>query len=451
MSSLQSSYFSNYRRILSLGLPILVGQLGQVVVGFIDNSMVGHYHTDALAAASFVINVFNIAVLMAIGFSYGLTPLIGKLFAQRANDEIGATLRVGLRLNIIFALTLTAVMAIVYANLDRLGQPSDLLPLIRPYFLLYLAGIVPISIFQAFAQWSYAVNSSRMPMWIIIASNVINVVGNYALIFGNLGSPELGLTGAGISTLFARWFSAIAIIVVYLRGRRYRCYHSGFFHGRHQRQLPTTLLKTSLTISLQMGLETGAFSIAAVMAGWLGHIELASYQIVVTIGCLGYCIYYSISCAISVLVANAVGEGSTQKMRRVAFAGYHLILLLAVVDSLLFYFAGDLLISIFTDDRAVANLTSSVIIALIFYQLMDATQISFAGALRGAAVVTPMLLTALLAYIIVGIPATYILAFTLNLGLLGIVMSFSVSLLCAALMFFFIFMRSTRGNLPLNH
>lgn len=108
-----------YAAILRLGTPILVGQVGQIVVGFADSAMVGHYSTDALAAASFVNNIFNIALLMCLGFTYGLTPLIGSLFAARRNEDIGATLNRGIRLNFLFSMVVTAVMGVVYLNVDK--------------------------------------------------------------------------------------------------------------------------------------------------------------------------------------------------------------------------------------------------------------------------------------------------------------------------------------------
>lgn len=442
-----SSYLKNYLRILRLGLPILVGQLGMIVVGFADNSMVGHYSTDALASASFVNNVFNIAILMCIGFTYGLTPLIGALYATRSDDSIGTTLRVGLRLNVFFALVVTAVMTVLYFNVGHLGQPEHLLPLIRPYFVIYLAGILPIAIFNAFAQWAYAINSTRMPMWIILAANMLNIGGNYILIFGHLGFPEMGLTGAGISTLVSRWVCPAAIAAIFLRGRRYRRYHFGFFHSRSERGLAGKIFRTSFPISLQMGLETGSFSVAAMMSGWLGHLQLASFQIIVIVGSLGFCVYYSMSAAVSVLVANAAGVSDTRRMRRVAFAGYHLLLFLAVVASAVFVCFGRGLIGIFTDDPDVVTMTMSLIFPLVLYQLCDATQINFASSLRGTANVMPMLWIAFFSYVIVGVPLTYLLGFTFGMGIYGIVLSFSGSLFCAAFLFLYFFLRTTRTRL----
>ena len=191
------NYKDYYGSIIRLGIPILIGQLGMIVVAFADNIMVGRYSTEALASASFVNNVFNVANFACMGFTYGLTPLIGALFTQKRFDTIGAMIRTGVWLNIAFTLLVTAVMTLVWLNLDRMGQPEELLPLIRPYYLIVLAGLLPISLFNVFAQWLFAINRTRLPMWIVLGANAVNIIGNYVFIYGNWGMPELRTYGGG--------------------------------------------------------------------------------------------------------------------------------------------------------------------------------------------------------------------------------------------------------------
>ena len=310
MTDFFKEYGTYYRQLARLGLPIVAGQAGMILVSFADNVMVGHYSTEALASASFVNNVFNIAILTCIGFSYGITPLAGALFGREEKAAIGRLVRNGLLLNVIFSLMITGVMTLVYFQLPNLGQPEELLPTIRPYFLLYLAGILPISLFNVFGQWSYGIKRTGMPMWIILGANLGNVVGNYLLIYGNFGFPELGLTGAGISTLVSRWICPIVIICIFFLRKHNREYRDGFIHSRFNRESLRQLNITSWPVALQLGFETGSFSFSAVMAGWIGPIELAAFQVMVVVGSLGFCFYYSLGSATSVLVANAAGARS---------------------------------------------------------------------------------------------------------------------------------------------
>ncbi len=444
MNSVWSKYRENYAAIIKLGLPILVGQLGMIVVAFADNIMVGRYSTAALASASFVNNVFNVATFAVLGFTYGLTPLIGAMFSQNRSDSIGAMIRNGLLVNVLFSLLVTAVMWVLWLNIDRLGQPEELLPLIKPYYLIVLAGMVPVAVFNVFAQWLFAINRTALPMWIILSANVLNILGNYLLIYGNFGCPELGLIGAGYSTLIARIFCPVVVIVIFAVAKRFAAYRDGFRHSRITSRTLGQINRTSWPVSLQMTFESGSFTVAAVMAGWLGAISLASFQIIVITGTLGFCIYYSMGSAVSVLVANAAGLNDHTGMRRMAFAGYHIILTLATISSLIFVFFEEQMIHAFTEDTEVIAATVALIVPLVLYQLGDATQINFANALRGTSQVMPMIWIAFVSYIVIGTPSTYLLAFPLGLGTYGIILSFSVSLFIAAGLFLYFFLRATR-------
>lgn len=431
-------------KIIRLGLPILIGQLGAIIVGFADTAMVGRYGTPELASASFVNNIFNVAIFTLLGFSYGLTPLIGAIFGKGDREGTGRIMTTALIVNIIFGLLVSGVMLTVYLNVHRLGQPPELLPLIRPYFLIYLAGVLPLAIFNAFAQWAYAINRTRMPMWIILCSNALNIAGNYMLIYGHFGAPEMGLNGAGLSTLIARVFCAAAIIGVFLLSPDYAPYRKGLRGGKVRWTEVRTVNLTSWPVALQMAFESGSFTIAAVMAGWLGALELAAYQVTVILGTLGFCIYYSVGAATSVLVANASGAADVPLMRRTAFAGYRITLILAACSSMVFIFGGRDILGLFTTDMEVITLSLSLIFPLVLYQLGDATQIAFANALRGTSRVMPMMWISLFSYVIAGIPATYYLGICSGLRLFGIVLSFSVSLFIAGGLFLYFFLRATR-------
>lgn len=435
-----------YRDIIRLGLPILVGQLGMIVTGFADNIMVGRYSTEALASASFVNGVFNVVIFCCLGFTYGLTPLVGALYGRGEHRRIGALLRNGLFLNVLYSAAVTIALAGMYFGLHRMGQPGELLPLIRPYYLTALAGVLPVCVFNVFAQWLYGTNDTSTPMWIILGGNVLNIIGNYLLIFGHCGAPEMGLLGAGISTLSARTLTAAVIAVVFCFSRKAVEVRAGFIQSRIDRRSLGRIWRTSLPVSMQMTFESGSFSVAAIMSGWLGAIPLAAYQIVVITGTLGFCVYYSVGAAISVVVSNVCGRGDTVQMRRAAWHGYHIMLVLMTASSLIFTFAGRDILGVFTDDTAVLAAASALIFPLVLYQLGDATQITFANALRGTSHVMPMLWIAFVSYVVVGIPATWLLAFPAGLGLYGIILSFSASLFLAGALFLIYFLRATKKS-----
>lgn len=441
-----------YGAIIRLGLPILASQVGMIVVGFADTLMVGRYASSALAAASFVNSVFTTAILACVGFCYGLTPLIGALYGRGdSQDAIGATVRRGAWINGLFGLLVTALMGVMYAFLDHMGQPRELMPLIKPYFLVSLAGMVPVALFNAWAQWSYAINNSAMPMWIILGANAVNILGNWLLIYGALGCPEMGLLGAGLATLAARTLCMAAIIAVFCLTRVGRPYRPGFRRGG----LPTAdtpdarrIVRTSLPVCLQMTFETGSFSMAAIMTGWIGAAALGAYQIMLVLGSLGFCVYCSIGSAVAVYVSNATATADASRCRSVAWAGYHLTLAAAAVACVLFLALGRQILGLFTTDPQVLAVAMGLIGPLVLYQLGDATQVTFANALRGTSHVVPMMWIALVSYVLVGLPAAWIMGFPLGMGIDGIFLSFTLDLMLAAALYFRYFRRTVAAMGP---
>ena len=203
-------YSLHYRSLLAMGVPIMVGQLGVILTGFVDNIMVGHHTTAELSAASFVNNIFMLPLMFATGFAMGITPLIGEQTGRNELPQAGQIFRYGLFANGILAASLILIMGTLYFFLDRMGLPQELLPLMRPYYLLHLIGLVPVLLFNAFKQFADGTTDTLTPMFILLSSNLLNIIGNTVLIYGYAGFPEWGLFGAGVSTLTARIFTIVA-------------------------------------------------------------------------------------------------------------------------------------------------------------------------------------------------------------------------------------------------
>lgn len=185
------SLSSHYKSILRLGIPIAIGQIGVIIMGFADTMMVGRFSTDALAAASFVNSVFNLVTYMFLGYSYGLTPLISSLMGRGERAQAGAALKHGLICNVLFASLLLGLMLVLYANVDSLGQPVELLPLIRPYFLTIWVSMLFVAIFNALRQFTDGISETSTGMWVLLLGNGLNIVGNLVLIYGIGPSPVL--------------------------------------------------------------------------------------------------------------------------------------------------------------------------------------------------------------------------------------------------------------------
>lgn len=439
------NYASEYKSLFRLGLPVMATQVGIILVSFADTAMVGAYGVDQLAAAAFVNSIFMIPTVMQIGFASGITPLIGSLFGRKDHDGVGRTLRAGLQTNAFLSIGLTIVMAILYFFLDRFGQPEELLPLIRGYYLIILASLLPMAVFNCSQQTSNAMTDTASPMWIMLASNALNIAGNYALIFGNWGCPELGLNGAGLSTLAARWFTVVAMLLVFGVSRRYHPYMKGAIGSSHVGHIRREVWSISWPMMVQSGVEMGLWSLGAVVCGWFGKIQLAAYQVINTISQLGFMIFLSFGIAVSIRAANYTGVGDKTGVRRITIAGLHLNIVLATVASLVFFFLGPDLIHFFTPDGDVRRSAALLIIPLVLYQYGDAVQLTFANGVRGMGNARPFLWVALIAYILIGVPVLFLLSCGFDLGNVGVYYSFSSALFSAAIILWVSFRRTLRS------
>ncbi|MBR4065985.1 MAG: MATE family efflux transporter [Bacteroidaceae bacterium] len=437
-------YSTHYKELFRLGLPIIIGQIGIIFISFADTIMVGQHGTDDLGAASFVNNMFNLAIIFATGFSYGLTPIVGKLFGSDKRREIGCTLKNALLANSAIALLLIAVMGVLYLNIGNLGQPEELLGLMRPYYIVLLITMPFITLFNAFKQFADGITDTKTSMWILLTGNVLNIIGNYVLIFGKCGLPELGLLGAGISTLFSRMAMLAIFIYIFFRSKRYTPYAQGFMHGKVTGREQKELFGIGMPVALQMGMETASFSLATIMVGWLGTNALAAHQIMCTVGQLGFMMYYGMAAAVAVKVSNYNGTGDYPNIRSSADAGFHLILVMAVVASALIYLLRHSIGGIFTDSNEVSLLVAQLTVPFMLYQFGDGLQCNFSNALRGIADVKPVILYAFIAYFVISLPAGYIFGFVFGWGLPGVWMSFPFGLTSAGVMFYLRFRSRVR-------
>ena len=427
-----------------MGLPIVIGQLGIIFVSFVDTFMVGHHGKSDLASAGFVNNVFNLAIIFATGFSYGLTPIIGKLFGSGERRKAGGMLKNALLANGAMSLLLMAIMWLLYLNIDKLGQPVELLELMRPYYLTLLLSLPFILLFNAFRQFADGITDTKTSMWILLTGNILNIAGNYMLIFGKCGMPELGLLGAGISTLLSRMAMLAIFLVIFFKKKRYSEYTLGFWCNSISKKKQKELFRIGLPVAIQMGMETASFSLAAVMIGWLGTTALAAHQIMCTVSQLGFMLYYGMAAAVAVKVSNYNGSGDTVNIRHSAYAGFRIIAVMAVFTSILVCIIRNHIGYLFTDDSAVALQVSQLVIPFIVFQFGDGLQCNFSNALRGIADVKPVMLYAFIAYIVISLPVGYLFGFVLGWGITGVWFSFPFGLTSAGVLFYLRFRSTVR-------
>lgn len=420
----------------------MIGQLGIIILSFADTMMVGRCGTAELGAASFVNNMFNLVIVFSTGFSYGLTPFVGNHYGRGGNASVGRILKNALAVNAVVAAGLMALMFILYLNIHRLGQPAELLPLMRPYYIVLLISLLFVLLFNAFKQFADGITDTVTPMAILLGGNVVNIFLNWILIYGNCGMPRMGLLGAGVATLTARVLMLLCFVVVFFVAKRYRPYVQGFKEAAVNRKDFAALNKMGMPVGLQMGMETASFSLSTIMVGWLGTVALAAHQVMLTVGQLGFMMYYGMAAAVAVRASNFHGQGDMLRVKENVSAGFKIILVMAAAVSIPLLIVRNSLGYFFTDSAEVAAMVAQLVIPFVIYQFGDGLQCNYSNALRGISDVKMVMVYAFIAYFLISLPSAYLFGFVFDWGLTGIWMSFPLGLTSAGLLFWRRYRRS---------
>lgn len=433
-----------YSELLFIGIPIIVGQLGTIILGFADTLMIGHHSTQELAAAGFVNSIYALLLLFYLGFSYGLTPVVGRLYGMEQKEGIGQKVRNSIVANMTVDMLLVILMTILYFNLEHVGQPRELLSFIKVYFLVNLISVLFVGMFNTLKQFFDGIGRTKVPMWVMLAGNVLNILLNWLLIYGKAGFPEMGILGAGLATLTSRVFMALALVAVMLLHPKYRIYRDGILHGATNRADFIELNRLGWPVALQLGMETAAFSLSCVMVGWLGTIPLAAHQVMITVSQVFYLALSGLASAMSIRVSYFVGQKDFVAVKTNAADGFRLVLLIAAVMSVPVFLLRHQVGALFTDNAEVQQIVATLIIVLVVYQFGDGLQYNYANALRGIACVKPMVYIAFFAYFVVSLPLGYLLGFVFHFGIVGIWSAFPIGLTIAGILYYVRFRRDLK-------
>lgn len=424
------------REILRIGLPIMLGQACVIILAFADNIMIGWHSVDELAASSFVNNVMNLFILTELGFAAGMTPMIGADNGTGNIKGIGITVKNGLVTNGIIGGISIILLTIIYFCLDHFGQAPELMPYIKPYFAIIGISTLFALGFNVLKQFTDGICRPMISMTLLMIGNLLNIFGNWVLIYGKLGFPEMGLTGAGISTLVSRALILLVFVVFIFKSKKMNEYARAIKDALLSRDKMKGVFKMGYPVGIQMALESSTFTFAAVMAGWLGVIQLAAHQVVITISQLFFLMMQGLSFAVSILVSNAFGRKDLGSVREYARKGYFMTLGISATLSALLYCFRYQAAGIFTDSPEVSAMAVSLFFLLFAYQFGDGLQLCFANVLRGIQDVKPIMYAAFVSYYLIAIPSAYLLGFKTSLGIHGIWLGFPIGLTLAGIFFY---------------
>ena len=414
----------------------MLGQACVIILAFADNIMIGWHSVNELAASSFVNNVMNFFILTELGFASGMTPIIGAFHGNGNVKGVGTTVRNGLLVNGIIGLIGLVLLAVIYLFIDSFGQEPELLPLIRPYFVIVGISIIFALGFNVLKQFTDGICKPVVSMLFLMGGNVLNIFGNWVLIYGKLGCPELGLMGAGLSTLISRILMLLCFVLYIFKSEQFKAYAQAIKEALFSRVKMRHIFNMGYPVAIQMGLEASTFSFSAIMVGWISVTALAAHQVAITISQLFFLMMQGLSFALSILVSNCYGIKDYAGIHAYVKRGILMIFGTSLSLSILLYIFRYPAVGMFTDSPEVAEIAVVLFYVLFAYQIGDGIQLCFANVLRGLQDVKPIMYAAFVSYYLIAIPVAYVLGFKAGLGAVGVWLGFPIGLTLAGLFFY---------------
>ncbi len=432
-------YKQEYRANLTLAIPVVLSQLGQVMVQLADNIMVGQYGGEnslPLAAASFGGSVFFLIHIAFMALTFGLTPIVGELYVQRKVKEAARYLGNSLVLFPILGAVAMLLQFALIPLMHHMGQPEEVVAMAIPYYKTLVWSQIPIMFFFTFKQFLEGLGNTKTTMYIVVACNAVNVLLNYMLINGRWGMPEMGVVGAGTATLVSRVLQAAVIFGFFLSVKRFRRYFDTFKFRELQLTDSKRLILMGLPISSQVFFECSAFVISGILMGQFGANAIGANQIGTSMMNCAFMIILAVGSATTIRISHCLGARDYAQMKTASSAAYHLAIVWNSLTALIFISMRHILPQLFTSNVEMLNMASVLLIFIALFQISDGLQCISVGILRGMQDVKIILPIAVISYWVLNIPVGYLCAFTLGMGPQGLYIGFIVGLTSAAVLLY---------------
>jgi MATE family multidrug resistance protein len=414
--------------MIALAWPVILSEVGWVTMGIVDTIMVGPLGPAAIGAVGTGSTVFMAVALLGVGTIFALDTFVSQSFGAGRIDECHRWLFAGVQLAIVLSVVISLIALGIVAAMPSFGLHPEVLAILPSYVSRLTLSVAPLLVFAVFRRYLQAMNVVRPVMVALITANIVNAVGNYLLVYGKWGFPELGTNGSAYATLIARIYLAAFLFIVILR--RERKLPSGLHDVPFaiERARVWALAKLGIPAALQISLEVGVFAMASALAGRISPLAIAANQIVLNIASFVFMIPLGLGAAAAVRVGQAIGRRDPAGVRLAGKGAFALATFLMLIASGIYFIAPRMLLGIFTTDEAVLTVGTTVLWIYGAFQVFDAWQVVATGALRGLGDTrTPMVLN-LVGHWLIGLPLGYWFCFNRAWGVAGLWLGLSISL-----------------------
>jgi len=430
--------------MLSLALPVVLAELGWQAMGLVDTMMVGRVSAESIGAVGIGRALFFTVSIFGMGLLLGLDTLVSKAHGAGRLQDCHRYLLHGTYLALILAVPLTILLLSSGPLLERWGFDPGVLNLALPYVRAISWSVAPLLVYTAFRRYLQGVGRVHPVMIALISANLINVAGNWILIFGKLGAPALGAEGAGWATCISSTYLVLFLLAAVLTHDREEEGGLLLTPLRFDWTRMRRLLDLGWPAATHLVIELAVFAGATALAGWLDPTALAAHQIALTAASVTFMVPLGISSAGAVRVGQALGRRDPAAAERAGWTALALGAGFMLFAALVFLTLPRLVVRIFTNDPAVIAAGISLLAVGAFFQISDGIQVVATGILRGAGDTRTPLAWGLVGHWVLGLPVGYYLCFHLGWGVVGLWFGWLVGLTTVAVLLLFIWARTAR-------
>jgi MATE family multidrug resistance protein len=432
-----------------LAWPVATAELGWMAMGLVDTMMVGRVSAEAIGAVSIGSHVFFAIAIFGMGMLLGLDYLVAHAFGAGRLADARRALVQGVYLSALLSVVLTGVVLAVLPRLESLGIRPEIARETVPYLRALLWSLLPLLLYATLRRYLQALGMVRVVMVALVSANIINVLVNWVLVFGNLGFPAMGAEGSGWATSMSRVYMFLFLLISVVRHER-RSEGGMSLPWRFDAKRLLELMRLGLPSALQTGLEVGVFTAATILAGSLSAVQLAAHQVALGAAAFSFMVPLGISSAAAVRVGQAMGRIDPVGATR---AGWTALLLGGGFMSgaaIAFIVAPSWIIRIFTNDAAVLQTGVALLGVAAVFQLFDGLQVVATGVLRGTGDTRTAMLANLAGHWLLGLPIGYALCFWFGAGVVGLWIGLCTGLVIVSIVLIAVWSMRTREMLADN-
>lgn len=433
-------YEDEIKKTFSLAYPIVVAQLGVILMGVTDNIMVGRYIGKiGLGSAGIANSIAFLIASIGIGGLSVVAPLISKAKAERNISEINRLFRSGIKVSLLFGLILGLIGFICIYFFDIFQQSPEINHQAPTFMAIIIISNVFMFVFVAAKQLSDGLSRTYVAMMITVIGLVINLIFNVLLINGYAGFPKLGLNGSATSTLITRILMLFAMLVYLFKNSAFKRYLQSKYNSLKTSDLVIMIFKIGVPSGLQFFFEIAAFSLAVIMMGWFGENQLAAHQIAINVAATTYMMAAGLGVAGGIRVGEGRGLKSTHKIRISANVAFLLVIAFMTAMMLIIFILNRFIVELYISDVEVIKIAVKLMLIAAVFQLSDGIQVVSLGVLRGISDINIPTWITMFAYWGVALPLGYFLGFTLKLDAIGIWIGLLAGLTISAILLTFRF------------